>query len=290
MEPTNKSVIEQYGVLKVKDHRDLPATEITKAFERAKREGRGVLIPYFMCGFPSAQQSAELILAAAESGADIIELGIPFSDPLADGATIEHAGHVALERGMTINGCMDIARQVAAKSSVPLLFMGYYNPILSYGIERFCAAAKANGINGIIVPDLPPEEADPLQAVTQQYGLALIFLIPPTTPDERIENVVARTRKGPGGFIYCVSLSGVTGSRKELSSHLQSFIERVRRYAKEIPLAVGFGLSTPEHIAQVTALVEGAVVGSALVNLIDQHEVGEQVEAVRQYIASLSRR
>ena len=290
MEPTNKSVIEQYGVLKVKDHRDLPATEITKAFERAKREGRGVLIPYFMCGFPSAQQSAELILAAAESGADIIELGIPFSDPLADGATIEHAGHVALERGMTINGCMDIARQVAAKSSVPLLFMGYYNPILSYGIERFCAAAKANGINGIIVPDLPPEEADPLQEVAQQYGLALIFLIPPTTPDERIENVVARTRKGPGGFIYCVSLSGVTGSRKELSSHLQSFIERVRRYAKEIPLAVGFGLSTPEHIAQVTALVEGAVVGSALVNLIDQHEVGEQVEAVRQYVASLSRR
>lgn len=197
MEPTNKSVIEQYGVLKAKDHRDPPATEITKAFERAKREGRGVLIPYFMCGFPSAQQSAELILAAAESGADIIELGIPFSDPLADGATIEHAGHVALERGMTINGCMDIARQVAAKSSVPLLFMGYYNPILSYGIERFCAAAKVNGINGIIVPDLPPEEANPLQEVAQQYGLALIFLIPPTTPDERIENVVARTRKGP---------------------------------------------------------------------------------------------
>jgi tryptophan synthase alpha chain len=290
MEPTNKSVIEQCNVLKAKDHQNLPATEITKAFERAKREGRGVLIPYFMCGFPSAQQSAELILAAAESGADIIELGIPFSDPLADGATIEHAGHVALERGMTINGCMDVARQVAAKSSVPLLFMGYYNPILSYGIERFCAAAKANGINGIIVPDLPPEEADPLQEVAQHYGLALIFLIPPTTPDERIENVVARTRKGPGGFIYCVSLSGVTGSRRELPPHLQSFIERVRCYAKEIPLVVGFGLSTPEHIAQVTALAEGAVVGSALVNLIDQHEVGEQVEAVRQYVASLSRR
>jgi tryptophan synthase alpha chain len=287
MEPTNNSVIEQYGALKAKDPQDRPATEITKAFERAKQEGRGVLIPYFMCGFPSAQQSAELILAAAESGADIIELGIPFSDPLADGATIEHAGHIALERGMTINGCMDIARQVAAKSSVPLLFMGYYNPILSYGIERFCAAAKANGINGIIVPDLPPEEADPLQEVAQQYGLALIFLIPPTTPDERIENVVARTRKGSGGFIYCVSLSGVTGSRKELPPHLQSFIERVRRYAKEIPLAVGFGLTTPEHIAQVTTLVEGAVVGSALVNLIDQHETGEQVEAVRQYIASL---
>ena len=182
-----------------------------------------------MCGFPSAEQSTELILAAAEGGADIIELGIPFSDPLADGATIQHAGHVALERGMTINGCMEIARQVAAKSNVPLLFMGYYNPILSYGIEHFCATAKANGLSGIIVPDLPPEEADPLQEAAQQYGLTLIFLIPPTTPNERIENIVARTIRGLGGFIYCVSLSGVTGSRQELPPHLRSFIERVRR-------------------------------------------------------------
>lgn len=287
MEPTNSNVIEQYGVLKAKSPQDIPATRITKAFERAKQEGRGVLIPYFMCGFPSAEQSAELILAAAEGGADIIELGIPFSDPLADGATIQHAGHVALERGMTINSCMEIARQVAANSNVPLLFMGYYNPILAYGIERFCAAAKANGLSGFIVPDLPAEEADPLQEEVQRHGLTLIFLVPPTTPNERIENIVARTRKGPGGFIYCVSLSGVTGSRKELPSHLRSFIERVRGYTKEIPLAVGFGLSTPEHIAQVTTFVEGAVVGSALVNLIDQHEEGEQVDAVRQYIASL---
>src|SRR5260370_29795633 len=267
----------------------IPAEKITRAFEKAKHEGRGVLIPYFMCGYPSAAQSIDLVLAAAEGGADIIELGMPFSDPLADGATIQHAVHVALERCMTINGCMEIARQVAARSNVPLLFMGYYNPTLSYGIERFCATAKANGLSGIIVPDLPPEEADPLQEAAQQHGLTLIFLIPPTTPDERIENIVARTRKEPGGFIYCVSLSGVTGSRKELPPHLHSFIERVRSYAKEIPLAVGFGLTTPEHIAQVTAFVEGAVVGSALVNLIDQHEGGGQVEAVRQDSASLSR-
>jgi len=287
MEPTISNVIEQYGVLRAKDAQDIPATRITKAFERAKQEGRGVLIPYFMCGFPSAEQSAELILAAAKGGADIIELGIPFSDPLADGATIQHAGHIALERGMTINGCMEIARQVAARSNVPLLFMGYYNPILSYGIERFCATAKANGISGIIVPDLPAEEADPLQEEAQRHGLTLIFLVPPTAPNQRIENIVARTRKGPGGFIYCVSLSGVTGSRKELPSHLRSFIERVRSYSKEIPLAVGFGLSTPEHIAQVTTFAEGAVVGSALVNLIDLHDTEQQVEAVRQYIASL---
>src|SRR5215813_567683 len=138
MEQTNNDVFEQYGVLKAKNLQDIPAARITKVFERAKQEGRGVLIPYFMCGFPSAEQSTELILAAAESGADLIELGMPFSDPLADGATIQHAGHVALERGMTINGCMEIARQVAARSSVPLIFMGYYNPILSYGINEFC--------------------------------------------------------------------------------------------------------------------------------------------------------
>ncbi len=289
MEHTNNTILEQYGVLKAKNSQDIPATRITKAFERAKQEGRGVLIPYFMCGFPSAEQSAELILAAAESGADLIELGIPFSDPLADGATIQHAGHVALEQGMTVNGCMEIARQVAAKSDVPLLLMGYYNPILAYGIERFCATAKANGVSGIIVPDLPAEEADPLQEEAQRHGLALVFLVPPTTPNERIENIVVRTRKGPGGFIYCVSLSGVTGSREKLPPHLRHFIERVRSYTKEIPLAVGFGLSTPEHIAEVTTLVEGAVVGSALVKLIDQHEPEQQVDAVRQYIASLAK-
>ncbi len=290
MEQTSNTILEQYGVLKANNLQDIPAARITEAFERAKQEGRGVLIPYFMCGFPSAEQSAKLILAAAESGADLIELGIPFSDPLADGATIQHAGYEALEQGMTVNGCIEIARQVAAKSNVPLLLMGYYNPILAYGIERFCTTAKANGVSGMIVPDLPAEEADLLQEEAQRHGLALIFLVPPTTPNERIENIVARTRKGSGSFIYCVSLSGVTGSRDQLPPHLRRFIERVRSYTKEIPLAVGFGLSTPEHIAQVTALVEGAVVGSALVNLIDQHELGQQVDAVRQYIASLSRR
>src|SRR5438094_2091800 len=204
MQTTNKNSVQRRHHATI-----LPATRITHAFEHAHNEERGILIPYFMCGYPSAAQSIELVLAAATGGADIIELGMPFSDPLADGATIQHAGHVALEGGMTINGCMEIAHQVAARSNVPLLFMGYYNPILCYGIERFCTTAKANGISGIIVPDLPPEEADPLQEAAQQHGLALIFLIPPTTPNERIENIVARTRKGPGGFIYCVSLSGV---------------------------------------------------------------------------------
>src|SRR6266576_1015363 len=292
MEPTNSSVIEQYGVLKAKNLQDIPATRITKAFERAKQEGRGVLIPYFMCGFPSAEQSTELILAATEGGADIIELGIPFSDPLADGATIQHAGHVALERGMTIHGCMQVASQVAAQSEVPLLFMGHYNPVMAYGLERFCQTAAASGVCGLIIPDLPPEEALPLQQAAQQNGLVLIFLVPPTTPDERIAQIVQAASNGPKGFLYCVSLSGVTGSRTTLPAHLRSFITRVRGYTKEhhLPLAVGFGLSTPEHIAELTSYVGGAAVGSALVNLIDQHEENEQVQAVKHYIQSLCRR
>jgi len=265
------------------------AQKIAQAFARAKEKGHGVLIPYFMCGYPSAAQSAQLVLAAAEGGADIIELGMPFSDPLADGATIQHAGHIALQRGMTIAGCMEIARQVSAQHPVPLILMGYYNPLLAYGIERFCQAAAASGICGLIIPDLPPEEAAPLQQAAQQHGLSLIFLLPPTISDDRIKHIVQIAVQGHSSFVYCVSLSGVTGSRTELPTHLRSFIARVRGYTKDydLPLAVGFGLSTPAHIAEVTSYADGAVVGSVLVNLIDQHPENEQPEAVKTYIASL---
>src|SRR5947209_16203426 len=203
-----------------------PAAKITRAFEKAKHEGRGVLIPYFMCGYPSAAQSIDLVLAAAEGGAGIIELGMPFSDPLADGATIQHAGHVALERGMTIHGCMQVASQVAAQSDVPLLFMGHYNPVIAYGIERFCQTAATSGVSGLIIPDLPPEEALPLQQAAQQNGLVLIFLVPPTTSNERIAQIIQAASNGPKGFLYCVSLSGVTGSRATPPGRLRDFIHR----------------------------------------------------------------
>ena len=284
MQATNENTTNQKDMI--------PAQRIVKAFERAQKAGRGVLIPYCMSGYPSAEQSIKIVCAAAEGGADIIELGMPFSDPLADGATIQHAGQIALDRGMTIHGCMEVAHQIAAQADIPLILMGYYNPILAYGLKRFCKIARESGICRLIVPDLPPEEAIPLREAARQEGITLIFLIPPTAPDERIARVVELTENGPGGFIYCVSLSGVTGSRDELPSHLRSFIERVREYTKDkaIPLAVGFGLSTPQHIASVTSYAEGAVVGSALVNLIDRYEEDEQVEAVRQYIQSLAQR
>jgi tryptophan synthase alpha chain len=266
-----------------------PAIRITRAFEQARRDGRGVLIPYFMCGYPSATQSIELVLAAAQGGADIIELGMPFSDPLADGATIQHAGQVALERGMTINGCMEIARQISTRSTIPLILMGYYNPVLAYGIERFCQTAAATGVCGLIIPDLPPDEATPLLDASQKEGLSLNFLVPPTTPGERIERIVEISATGPGNFIYCVALSGVTGARATIPPHLRNFIQRVHGYTKDyhLPLVVGFGLSTPEHIAEVTSYADGAVVGSAIVKLIEEHKGSEQIEAVKRYIQSL---
>jgi len=286
MEPTRSSIMDQNS------NATTPAASITQAFEDARQQGRGALMPYFMCGYPSAAQSIKLILAAAQAGADIIELGMPFSDPLADGATIQHAGQIALEGGMTISGCMEIAHQVSSQSNVPLLFMGYYNPILTYGLERFCEHARKNGICGLIIPDLPPEEATPLQMAAQQNGLSLVFLLPPTASDERIAKVTTLVANGPGGFVYCISLSGVTGVRKTLPTHLRSFIEKVRGYTKDkhLPLAVGFGLSTPEHIAEVTSYADGAAVGSALVRLIDQHPLAQQEEEIKIYIRSLSQR
>lgn len=269
-----------------------PATRLTKAFERAHKENRGVLIPYFMCGYPSFPQSIKLILAAAKMGADIIELGMPFSDPLADGATIQHAGHIAIENGMTISGCLEIAYKISTRSDVPLILMGYYNPILVYGLEAFCQSAVESGVCGLIIPDLPPEEAEPLQQAAQKLGLSLIFLIPPTTTNERITKIARMASNGYGTFLYCVALKGVTGSRSTLPADLHVFIQNVYDYTKEfhLPIAVGFGISTPEHVSELMNFAEGVVVGSAVVKLIDEYaEEEQQIEVVKRYILSLRR-
>jgi len=267
----------------------IPASRITKTFDRAQNENRGVLIPYFMCGYPSAHQSIELTLAAAQMGADIIELGMPFSDPLADGVTTQHAGHIALENGTTIHGCFGIASEISDRCDVPLVLMGYYNPILVYGLGAFCQKAVESGVCGLIIPDLPPEEAEPLQRAAKKHGLSLIFLIPTTTPDERITHIAKMASSGYGSFLYCVALNGVTGARAILPTDVHLFIQRVKDYTKEyrLPLAVGFGISTPEHITELIDFVDGVVIGSALVKLIDQHSELEQINVVQRYSLSL---
>jgi tryptophan synthase alpha chain len=259
---------------------------IVAAFARAKAENRAALVPYVMAGYPDAATSEALAVALGEAGADVIELGIAFSDPLADGATIQHASQRALDNGMTLSKALALATRVHAQVDTPLVFMGYYNPIFSYGIARFTADAATAGVAGVIVPDLPPEEAEPLRAAAASHGIELIFLVTPTSTDARIAQVAAAAAKTGGGFIYCVSLSGVTGARDDLPLELPAFLARVRA-ATSLPLAVGFGVSRPQHVSRIAAVADGAVVASALLNTVDAAPADQRVSAGVAYFRSL---
>lgn len=241
---------------------------ITAAFARARAEGRVALVPYAMAGYPDAATSEQLAIALGEAGADVIELGVAFSDPLADGATVQHASQAALDGGMTLDKALALAARVHARVATPLVLMGYYNPIYAYGLARFCAGAAESGVAGLIVPDLPPEEAEPLREAAAAHDIELIFLVTPTSPEARIAQVAEAAGRTGGGFIYCVSLSGVTGARSDLPEELPAFLARVRA-ATSLPLAVGFGVSRPEHVATIGRYADGAVVASALLNTVD---------------------
>lgn len=241
---------------------------ITDTFNRCRQEGRAACMPYFTLGYPNAALSCEILLAAARSGADLFELGIPFSDPLADGPTIQHSTQAALENGMSVRGCLEQVRLLRRHGvAQPLLLMSYINPLLAFGIESFTAEAAAAGADGLIVPDLPPEESAGLEQACRRNGLALVCLLAPTSTPERIALAVSRA----SGFIYLVSVAGVTGARQELPPDLAEFIGRVRQ-ATDLPLAVGFGIATPQQAAQVGRLADGVIVGSALINAIDRSD------------------
>src|SRR5690348_8908843 len=204
------------------------AARIDAAFTRARAEERICLIPYVMAGYPNVAASEALALGLARAGADVLEIGVPFSDPLADGATIQHAGQVALDGGMTPGGVLELAEKIHRQVETPLVLMGYYNPVLAFGLEHFCEAAALAGVSGLIIPDLPPEEAEPLLAAANRAGMCLIFLVTPTSPPDRVARVAEVTREQQSGFVYCVSLSGVTGARSDLPANLQDFLARVR--------------------------------------------------------------
>ena len=241
---------------------------ITDAFKRCRQAGRAACMPYFTLGYPNAALSGEILLAAARSGADLFELGIPFSDPLADGPTIQHSTQAALENGMTVRGCLAQVRRLRQSGvEQPLLLMSYINPLLAFGMESFTAEAASAGADGLIVPDLPPEESTELEEACRQNKLALVYLLAPTSTTERIALAASRA----SGFIYLVSVTGVTGARQALPPDLTDFIGRVRR-ATDLPLAVGFGIATPQQAAQVGRLADGVIVGSALINAIDRSD------------------
>jgi tryptophan synthase alpha chain len=262
------------------------AAAIDRAFARASAEGRLCLIPYVMAGYPDLAASEALALGLARAGADVLELGVPFSDPLADGVTIQHAGQVALQGGMTPGGVLELAEAIHRQVATPLVVMGYYNPMLAFGLEHFCEAASLAGVSGLIVPDLPPEEAEPLLAAAHRAGMCLIFLVTPTSTPDRLARVAQVVHEQDSGFVYCVSLSGVTGARSELPAHLHAFLDRVRAEI-HLPLAVGFGISTPAHVAALAGMADGAVIASKLIDILDRAPVGRGIAETVRYFETL---
>ncbi len=258
-------------------------SRIAETFARLRAAKRTALMPYVMIGFPQRESTLELVPALEAAGADIFELGIPFSDPLADGATIQRAAQQALDNGISLTFCLETVAALRARGvRAPLVLMGYYNPILRYGLARACADLAAAGGDGWIVPDVPPEEAAELHSAAAAHNLDMILFAAPTTPDERI----AQIAQLGSGFLYCVSLTGVTGQRSSLWTGLHDFLARVRRHT-DLPLVVGFGISTAEHVAQVGALADGAIVGSALINQIEQASSDTVVTAATRFIQQL---
>ena len=264
---------------------------IAATFARLQAENQAALVPYLTVGYPSLEATRRLLPVISEQGADLIELGVPFSDPIADGATIQRASHAALRNGVSLADCLAVAAEFRRHSPpangspyerAPLIFMSYYNPIHKYGTDTFALDCAACGVDGLIIPDLPPEEAAGLKAACERSGVELIFLIAPSSTDERIERVVEMA----GGFIYCVSLTGVTGARTRLDESAATLVARVRRHT-DLPLVVGFGIGTPGQVADVARFADGVVVGSALINLIERLPEDRLAEGVSEYLHSL---
>jgi len=242
--------------------------------------GRKALIPYITVGYPSLEATLKVVPLLADGGGDIVELGIPFSDPLADGTTIQKASFQALQNGVTLQHCFEVAGQLSQKVKTPLVFMTYFNPVLSYGLDKFGRDCAKAGVSGLIIPDLPPEEGDEIEAMTRKQGLDLIYLLAPTSTEARIRLVAERSR----GFIYLVSVTGVTGARDRLPQNLAAFVARVRKIARQ-PLCVGFGISTPEQAKEVARIADGVIVGSRIIQLMEAMDdftsVGVFMEGLR---------
>ncbi len=257
---------------------------VQQAFAANRATGRGTLIIYITAGDPDLAATVDIVATLAQSAADIVEVGIPYSDPLADGPTIQAASQRALEHGATVQGVFDCVAKIRQRTQIPLVIMTCFNPILQYGPEAFAEEATRVGVDGVLASDLPPSESDQWCAVAAEHGLATVFLVAPTTPDERIGEVVERTT----GFVYAVSRPGVTGAQDELPADLAESVARIRQ-ATDLPVAVGFGISTPEQVAAVCRIADGAIVGSAVVNMIASVQDDDSLlEQVGQFVSGLA--
>jgi tryptophan synthase alpha chain len=240
-------------------------SRIAASFEGLRAQQRLALMAYLTVGYPTLESTPSLVEAAVSAGADGVELGIPFSDPLADGPTIQATSQLALKSGASVSTALQAASAARALTEAPLLFMTYLNPILAFGLERFCSLAHGAGIDGLIVPDLPPDESSALQAAARAAALDLVFFVAPTSQESGIEAACAAAT----GFIYCIAVTGVTGARTSLDPELIPFIDKLRRHTR-LPIVVGFGISRPEHLEALRGHADGVIVASALLDAIAQ--------------------
>jgi tryptophan synthase alpha chain len=259
-------------------------SRLAQRFQELRARGEKALVCFVTAGDPSAERTVEIVTALAEAGADAVELGIPFSDPLADGPSIQASSQRALDGGMTtVKALASVQAIRRAVPDLPLILMTYYNPIRCYGLERYAADARAKGADANIVTDLTPEEAGEWKRLSEAAGLDTIFLLAPTSTQDRIE-VVCRLSTG---FVYCVSRTGVTGARQDVPAELTDVVARIQAQTRE-PVCVGFGVSNPDHVRRICAFADGVVVGSALVDLIHRHRNAPNLlGTVRDYVASL---
>ncbi len=256
-------------------------TRIDATFERLAKVNKKAFVAYIMAGDPTYDASADLMAGLPAAGVDIIELGLPFTDPMADGPTIQLAGQRALDAGMNLNKTLDMAREFRTKDSeTPVVLMGYYNPIYSHGVDRFLSDTKEAGIDGLIIVDLPPEEDNELCIPAQVAGLNFIRLATPTTDDARLPTVLANT----SGFVYYVSITGITGAAEAKTTDVAPEVARIKEKT-DLPVLVGFGIKTPEASRAIAKIADGAVVGSAIITELNS---GKSVAEVLEFVASLA--
>jgi len=255
-------------------------SRIAATFARLGGEGKIAIMPFATAGFPTLERSEEIIVGLVDGGADLIEIGIPFSDPIADGAAVQRTGQIALEQGTRLIDVLALVGRLRARGiTVPLLLMGYLNPVLKYGLDRYVADASEAGVDGFIVPDLPAEESDNFRQICIANGRDLIFMVAPTSTDARLAVTAGRA----SGFIYCVAVTGVTGARDKMSATLGEYLDRIRTHT-DLPLAVGFGISKPDHVTQVHKHAQGAIVGAALINYLETVPDAEKPAAATRFV------
>lgn len=263
---------------------------IAETFEKCRKENRPAFIPYLTAGFPTLESTVPLLLALEKGGADIIELGMPFSDPLADGPTIQKSSFEALSNGVTLPDCFRYVTEARKLGlTAPIIIMGYYNPFMNFGETKLVDTAVASTVEGFIVVDLPPDETGNFSELCRSRNLCFVPLVAPTSTEKRLKMLGESTT----GYVYAVSVAGVTGSRSELPKELPAFIERVKSAFNDTPVVVGFGLSSPEHVKQIKTMgAEGAVVGSAIISEIRKHEsdLKAQEKALIDYVSYMTSR